>query len=130
MTFNRIGTGIVAGCAAVVIPAMPGLAGRATRAPKHMAMAKATPDSGMAVKCQAMMADGEKWMTEMKAADEQLDDLVGQANAASSIEKADATAERGRSPAPRPVPAQYGRMAPRYGITCPGMTFTSNMTGA
>ena len=32
--------------------------------------------------------------------------------------------------APRLVPAQYGRMAPRYGITCPGMTFTSNAIGS
>ena len=48
MTFNRIVTGIVAGCAAVVMSAMPGLAGQATQAPKPMAVAKATPDAGMA----------------------------------------------------------------------------------
>ena len=92
MTFNRIVTGIVPGCAAVVMSAMPGLAGQATQAPKPMAMAKATPDSGMAAKCQAMMADREKMMTEMKAADERLDDLVAKMNAASGVEKADATA--------------------------------------
>jgi hypothetical protein len=92
MTFNRIVTGIVPGCAAVVMSAMPGLAGQATQAPKPMAMAKATPDSGMAAKCQAMMADREKMMTEMKAADERLDDLVAKMNAASGMEKADATA--------------------------------------
>jgi hypothetical protein len=94
MTFNRIVTGIVAGCAAVVMSAMPGLAGQATQVPKPMAMsmAKATPDSGMAAKCQAMMADRERMMTEMKAADERLDDLVAKMNAASGMEKANATA--------------------------------------
>jgi hypothetical protein len=92
MTFNRIVAGIVAGCAAVVMSAMPGLAGQVTQAPKAMAMAKATPDSGMAAKCQAMMADQEKMMTEMKAADQRLDDLVAKMNAASGMEKPDATA--------------------------------------
>ncbi len=92
MTFNRIVLGIVAGCAAVVMAPMPGVAGQATQAPKHMAMAKATPDSGMAAKCQAMMADQEKMMTEMKAADQRLDDLVAKMNAASGTEKSDATA--------------------------------------
>ena len=92
MTFKRIVTGIVVGCAAVVMSAMPGLAGQATQAPKPMAMAKPTPDTGMAAKCQAMMADHEKMMTEMKAADQRLDDLVAKMNAASGMEKADATA--------------------------------------
>ena len=50
MTFSRFATAIVAGCAAVVISAMPSLAGQATQAPKPMAMVKATPDSGMAAK--------------------------------------------------------------------------------
>ena len=92
MRTNRLVTGIVAGCAAVVMSAMPGLAGQATQAPKPMAMAKAAPDSGMAANCQAMMADHEKMMTEMKAANERLDDLVVKMNAASGMEKADATA--------------------------------------
>jgi hypothetical protein len=92
MTFNRIVTGIVAGFAAVVMSAMPGFAGQAAQATKPMAMAKATPDSGMAAKCQAMMADREKLMTEMKAADQRLDDLVAKMNAASGMDKADAIA--------------------------------------
>jgi hypothetical protein len=46
----------------------------------------------MEAKCQAMMADHEKMMAEIKAADQRLDDLVGKMNAASGIEKADATA--------------------------------------
>jgi hypothetical protein len=92
MTFNRIVTGIVAGFAAVVMSAMPGLAGQATQTPKPLAIAKATPDSGMAAKCQAMMAARDKMMTEMKAADDRLDDLVARMNAASGMEKAEATA--------------------------------------
>jgi hypothetical protein len=92
MRLKRLVTGIVAGCAAVVMSATPGLAGQATQAPKPMAMAKAAPDSSMAAECQAMMADREKMMTEMKAADQRLDDLVARMNAASGTEKADATA--------------------------------------
>jgi hypothetical protein len=80
MTSKRTVTGIVAGCAAVVISAMPALA------------EQATPESGMATKCQAMMADQEKMMAEMKAADERLDNLVAKMNAESGVEKADATA--------------------------------------
>jgi hypothetical protein len=91
MRTNGLVTGIVVVCAAVVMSAMPGLAGQATQAPKPMGMAKATADSGMAAKCQAMMADHEKMMTEMKAADQRLDDLVAKMNAASGMEKADAT---------------------------------------
>jgi hypothetical protein len=96
MRLNRLVTAIVAGCAAVVISAMPGLAGQSPQAPKPgpmgMAMSKATPEPGMAAKCQAMMADHEKMMAEMKAADQRLGDLVAKMNAASGTEKADATA--------------------------------------
>ena len=38
------------------------------------------------------MADRDKMMTEMKAADQRLDDLVAKMNAASGMEKAEATA--------------------------------------
>jgi hypothetical protein len=92
MTFSRIVSGIVAACVVVVMSAMPSLAGQATQAPKPMAMAKATPDAGMDAKCQAMMVDQEKMMTDMKAADARLDDLVAKMNTASGTEKADATA--------------------------------------
>ena len=94
MRFNRLVAGVMVGCAAVVISAMPGLAGQTPQATKQTA--KATPQSGMAAgmaaKCQAMMADQEKMMTEMKGADQRLDDLVGKMNAASGSEKADAIA--------------------------------------
>ena len=92
MTLNRFVTRIAAGCAAVVISVMPGLAGQAPKAPPHAATAKATPQPGMAAKCQAMMADHEKMMAELKAADQRLNDLVGKMNAASSATKAEATA--------------------------------------
>jgi hypothetical protein len=96
MRLKRFVTGIVAGCAAVVISAMPGLAGQMPQGPQQAATAKAKPQPGMAAdmaaKCQAMMANHEKMMTEMKAADQRLDDLVGKMNAASGREKADATA--------------------------------------
>jgi len=96
MTFNRIGTGIVAGCAAVLMSAMPSLAGQMPQGPPTGTTAKATPQPGMdaemAAKCQAMMAGHEKMMAEMKAADQRLDDLAGKMNAASGMAKADATA--------------------------------------
>src|ERR1035437_3982600 len=94
MTLSRFVTGIVTGCAAVVISAVPGLAGQMPQAPPH-ATAKAKPPSAtapdMSAKCQAMMADHEKMMTEMKAADQRLNDLVAKMNAAAGVEKADAT---------------------------------------
>jgi len=60
--------------------------------PQGAAMAKAKPQPGMAAKCQAMMADREKMMADMKAADQRLDDLVSKMNAASGMAEADATA--------------------------------------
>ena len=96
MRLNRFLTVTLAGCAAIVISAMPGLAGQMPQGPGHAAMAKAKPPSGMgtdmAAKCQAMMADHQKMMTEMKDADQRLDDLIGKMNAASGLERADATA--------------------------------------
>ena len=93
MRLNGFVTVIVAGCAAVLISAMPGLAGQM---PQGAATAKVKPQSkmaaDMAAKCQAMMADQQKMMTEMKDADQRLDELVGKMNAASGTEKADATA--------------------------------------
>lgn len=53
---------------------------------------KAKPQSDMAARCQAMMAQHEKMMTEMKAADQRLSDLVAKMNSASSQAKVDATA--------------------------------------
>jgi hypothetical protein len=46
----------------------------------------------MAAKDQAMMADREKMMSAMKAADQRLDELVAKMNTASGMEKMTATA--------------------------------------
>ena len=46
----------------------------------------------MAATCQAMMAEHEKMMADMKAADQRLDDLVAKMNAASGMDKTAATA--------------------------------------
>ena len=52
----------------------------------------AKPSADMGAKCQAMMAEHQKMMGEMKAADERLDQLVAKMNAASGQAKVDATA--------------------------------------
>ncbi len=96
MRFNRFAIGIVAGCAAVVMSAMPAVAEQMPMGFRPAATEQAKPESGMAAdmaaKCQAMMADRDKMMADMKAADQKLDDLVSRMNAASGVEKADATA--------------------------------------
>jgi len=70
----------------------PPLGAQASQAPQLPAAEKATPSADMPAKCQTMMADQEKMMAEIKAADLRLDDLVGKMNAASGMEKAAATA--------------------------------------
>lgn len=91
MRMKRIVTAMMAGCAAVVISAVPGLA-QTPQEHQHAATDKAKPPSDMAAKCQAMMAEREQMMTGMKAADQRLDDLVAKMNAASGMEKTDAAA--------------------------------------
>lgn len=96
MRLSRFVTVIAAGCAAVVMSALPVLAGQMPQAPPPMATPQAKAQTGMtadmSAKCQAMMADREKMMTEMKAADQRLDQLVAKMNAASGADKVDATA--------------------------------------
>ena len=92
MSMKRIVTAMVAGCAAVVISAVPGLAAQTPPAHQHAAAAKAKPASAMEAKCQAMMAEHEKMMADMKAADQRLDGLVATMNTASGAEKMAATA--------------------------------------
>ena len=91
MRMKRIVTAMMVGCAAVVILAVPGLAAQ-TPHEQHAATAKEKPTSGMAAKDQAMMAEREKMMAGMKAADQRLDDLVATMNTASGMEKMAATA--------------------------------------
>ena len=92
MNVNRIVTAILVGCAAVVISAVPGFAAQTPAEHQHATPDKAKPASGMAAKDHAMMADHEKRMAEMKAADDQLDALVTKMNAASATETPAATA--------------------------------------
>jgi hypothetical protein len=96
MRLNRVVMGIAAGCAAVLMSATPGIAGQTPQENQPAATAMAKPQAAMAAdmaaKCQAMMADQQKMMADIQAADRRLDDLVGKMNAASGMEKADATA--------------------------------------
>lgn len=92
MTLEKIVTAVVVSCAALVIMASPGLAAQTTQEHQHAATDKAKPASGMAAKDQAMMAEREKMMAEMKAADQRLDGLVATMNAASGADQTTATA--------------------------------------
>ena len=93
MKLSRFARVVVVGCAAVVVAAMPGLAGQAPHATtKTKDKVHASMPADMTARCQAMMADQEKMTAEMKAADQRLDDLVAKMNAAAGTEKADATA--------------------------------------
>ena len=92
MSVNRIVTMIVAGCAAVVMSAAPGLAAQTPKEHQHPATDKAQQGSSMAAKDRAMMAEREKMMADMKAADQRLDDLVVKMNTASGMAQTTATA--------------------------------------
>jgi len=92
MRVNRVRTAMVAGCAVVLMSAVPGLAAQTPQEHQHAATDQVKPASGMEAKCQAMMAEREKMMTAMKAADQRLDDLVAKMNTAAGMEKMAATA--------------------------------------
>jgi hypothetical protein len=92
MRVKTIVTAVMAGCAAVVISAAPGVAAQASPEAHQAAAAKAKPASAMDAKCQTMMAEKEKMTADMKAADQRLDGLVTAMNAASGMEKTAATA--------------------------------------
>jgi hypothetical protein len=91
MRMKRIVTTMMAGCAAIVISAAPGLEAQ-TPHEQHTPTAQAKPASGMEAKCQAMMAEKEKMMADMKVADQRIDDLVATMNTASGMDKMAATA--------------------------------------
>ena len=92
MRVNRVLTAMVAGCAVVLMSAAPGLAAQTPQEHQHAATDQVKPASGMEAKCQAMMAEREKMMTAMRAADQRLDDLVAKMNTAAGMEKMAATA--------------------------------------
>ena len=91
MTVRKVRAAMMAGCAALVISAGSGLAAQTPQAHQHAATDKTKPATGMEAKCQAMMAEHEKMMTDMKAADLRLDGLVATMNAASGTDKTAAT---------------------------------------
>ena len=80
------------GCAAIVLSAIPSLAAQIPPGHQHAATADAQPAPGIDAKCQAMMAERDTMMADVKAADQRLDGLVLTMNAASGMEKATATA--------------------------------------
>ena len=90
MRIRNIVKAALLGCMAVVIAPSAGLAAQAAPAHQHAATAQATPPSGMAAKCQAMMAGHDKMMAETKAADATLDALVKDMNAAAGEAKINA----------------------------------------
>ena len=92
MRIHKTVSALVAGCAVVVMSAVSGLAAQTPQEPHHAATDTAKPPSGMEAKDQAMMAEREKMMTGMKAADQRLDELVAKMNTASGMEKMTATA--------------------------------------
>jgi hypothetical protein len=89
---NKAVSALVAGGAVVVMSSVSGLAAQTLQEHQHAAADKAKPPSGMEAKCQAMMAERDKMMTGMKAADQRLDELVARMNTASGMEKMTATA--------------------------------------
>ncbi len=86
MRMHGIVTAIVAGCAAVVMSAVPGFAAQTPQEHAHATPDQAKPASGMAAKDHALMAERDKMMADMKAADLRLDALVVAMNAASGME--------------------------------------------
>ena len=91
MTIKRIMAAVAASGAALVIAASPAFAARTPQEHQHAAPAKVKPQAGMDAKCQAMMAEKQTMMADMKAADQRIDGLVATMNAASGMAKADAT---------------------------------------
>jgi hypothetical protein len=120
MKLSRFGIGIVAGYAAVVMSSTPGFAGQLPTGILLVNTANAESQSGMAAdmaaKCQAMMADHEKMMAEMKDADQRLDELVGKMNAASGMEKANTKAAVVNEMVTQRRTMKDGMMKDQYGM--------------
>ena len=92
MSMKTIRTAAMVGCVTVVMSAVPVFAAQKAPVHPHPAVAGAKPAAAMDAKCQAMMAEHEKMMADMKAADQRLDGLVATMNTASGAEKMAATA--------------------------------------
>jgi hypothetical protein len=79
-------------CVALLVQA-PVIGAQTAQQPQHQhPQETAKPAADMSASCKAMMANHEKQMADMKAADQRLDGLVATMNAASGQAKVDATA--------------------------------------
>ena len=79
-------------CVAMLVHA-PVMGAQTPQDPQHQhPQETAKPAADMSAKCKAMMANHEKMMADMKAADQRLDGLVAKMNAASGQAKVDAAA--------------------------------------
>ncbi len=85
---------VVLVCSVVLAAVAAPLARQAAPAQQHEHQTpdKAKPQSDLMAKCKAMMAEHEKMMAEVQAADQRLDGLVAKMNAASGQAKTEATA--------------------------------------
>jgi hypothetical protein len=92
MAMTAIAAAMAAGCAAVVMSAMPGFAAQTPQEHQQATTTEVQAAPGMDAKCQAMMAEKEEMMADMKAADQRLDALVVTMNAASGMDQPAATA--------------------------------------
>lgn len=92
MRVNKILLAASAVCAAVLVSAVTEVRAQAPPPPKHETADKAKADADRTARCQAMMAEREKKVAEMKASDARLDELVATMNAAPAADKATATA--------------------------------------
>jgi hypothetical protein len=122
MSVNRIVKAMVAGCAVVVVSAVPVLAAQAPQEPSGATTGTVKPPAGMEAKCQAMVAEREKMMGDMKTADQRIDGLVATMNAAPDTEKLAAIAnvvtemvKQRRTLRDRMMTMQEGRMSHMMG---------------
>jgi hypothetical protein len=91
MSVKRIASAVLAGCAAVVISTTSGVAAQMPAMVKP-APAQMKMPAAMEAKCQAMMVEHDKMMADMKVADQRLDGLVTNMNAAKGMDQPIATA--------------------------------------
>jgi hypothetical protein len=88
----RTASVIALACVAMLVQA-PAISAQTAQDPQHQHQQEpAQPAADMSAKCKAMMANHEKMMADMKAADQRLDGLVEKMNAASGQAKVDSTA--------------------------------------
>lgn len=93
MSIRTTSTAALACVAMLVLVHAPAVAAGVPQEPQHQHQQEtAKPPAEMSAACKTMMADHEKMMAGMKAADQRLDGLVATMNAAAGQAKVDATA--------------------------------------